>query len=294
MKIAILGATGMIGHRLFKDLQNDFEVMGYGRKLPSLFKDFIKVSDSNYYSQFDALNFSSFDVHLTKYKPNVILNCVGVVKQLEASKRSIPSIELNSLFPHRLALFAQSIDARVINFSSDCVFNGSKGMYVESDFTDAIDLYGKTKALGEVVDLKNVLTLRTSFIGRELFPHGGLVEWFLSQNGNTVSGYNSAIYSGLTTIRFVDILKKYIIPNKELSGLYHLSGNVINKFELLKLIQKELKTTHKINQSSDVVINRSLNSSKFRLETGFVPPTWEELISDLQIDIELYEKRVRG
>ena len=225
----------------------------------------------------------------TDVKPDVVLNCVGIVKQLKDSNNHLKSIALNALFPHQLAKVCADHNARMIQFSSDCVFSGVKGNYVESDFPDAQDLYGRSKAMGEVDYLKNVITMRTSSIGREVFPHGGLVEWFLSNRGKNVTGYKQAIYTGFPTQRLGYIISEYILTNPELSGVLHVSGTPIDKFTLLSMIKDHFQLDIELTASEQVNVVRSLNYENFSKLSGFTPPTWKQMIKDMEVDFDIYE-----
>lgn len=209
-------------------------------------------------------------------QPDVIINCVGVVKQLQSANDPMVVIPINSLLPHRLARLAQLVDARLIHLSTDCVFSGRKGNYTEDDTPDSEDLYGRSKLLGEV-DYSNSITLRTSIIGHELFGSKSLVEWFLSQKG-TVNGYRTARFSGFPTVEVARIICEYVLPNPLLTGVYHLSSESINKFELLQLVSKIYNKDIRINPVDNYLIDRSLNSDRFRSATNFKPDSWIELI----------------
>lgn len=212
-------------------------------------------------------------------KPAIVINCVGVVKQLKAAEDPLITLPINSLLPHKLANLCELIGARFIHFSTDCVFSGSKGMYVESDIADADDLYGRSKYLGEVAG-KNAITLRTSIIGHELEGSRSLVDWFLAQQ-NKVNGFEKAIFSGLPTVEIAKILLERVIPNRSLRGLYHLSVDPISKFKLLNLIAAQYGKAIEIIAEDQYKINRSLDSMKFRQETGFTPKPWAQLIKEM-------------
>ena len=172
---------------------------------------------------------------------------------------------------------------RLIHFSTDCVFSGRKGMYSEKDDIDTTDLYGLSKYLGEV-DGDNCLTIRTSIIGKELNTKNGLFEWFLSNDGGAVEGYTNAIFSGFPTIVLAEILVKIISGFPELSGVWHVSSDPISKFDLLKLIAIEYGLQINIKPFADFLEDRSLDSSRFRNETGIIPPKWPELIRIMKED----------
>lgn len=208
--------------------------------------------------------------------PDVVVNCTGIVKQLSESDDPLAALPVNALVPHRLAKHCAASGARLIHFSTDCVFSGARGCYLEEDSPDATDLYGRSKLMGEVMN-ENVVTLRTSLIGHELNTNRSLVSWFLSQSG-TVKGFRRAIFSGLPTIEMARVIEDFILPNAKLYGLYNLSAEPISKHELLVLIRDIYGMKINIIPDDSLVIDRSLNSSRFRDATGFVPKSWPEMI----------------
>lgn len=283
MRILIFGTTGMLGHVLFDDLKrNNFEVYGTQRK-----------SDSNpnsnivYFDVFESDKKSTLAL-IEKIKPSVIINCVGIIKQLKDAKDKAKSIRINALWPHILGEIGAELGIKVIHFSTDCVFSGSKGSYKETDAPDATDIYGVTKFLGEI-EYKNSLTLRTSIIGHELSTSYSLVDWFMSQEGKC-RGYTKAIYTGFPTIVVSKVLQKYVFPNPQLEGLYHLASHSISKYDLLKLMAKHYQKNIEIIPDESVKIDRSLDGTKFNLATGFNPPSWEELVADMYAHFVKYEK----
>ena len=168
----------------------------------------------------------------------------------------------------------------MVHISTDCVFCGDKGNYKESDVTDSRDYYGKSKALGEVIDSKNI-TIRTSTIGHELKSSFGLLEWFLSQAGQC-KGYRRAIFSGMPTVEFAQVLRDKVIPNQNLVGLYHVAAQPINKLDLLRLLAKMYGKTIEIVPDDEFAINRSLDPTRFCLATGYSAPSWCEMIEKMQ------------
>ena len=216
------------------------------------------------------------------------MNAIGVVKQLPSAKNVIKTLEINSMFPNRLAELAQTHGFRLITISTDCVFDGVRGFYSENDQPNANDLYGKSKNLGEV-SAAGCVTLRTSIIGRELGSAHSLVEWFLSNRGGSVKGFTNAIYSGFPTIVFADIITSLITDHKEISGLYHVAADPITKFDLLTLVNKYYETGIDIVASDELKIDRSLDGRKFEAATGFTPLPWEEMIKTMAADRAPYE-----
>lgn len=213
-------------------------------------------------------------------QPDVVVNCIGLVKQLAAADDPLEAIPINTLLPHRLARLCEVARARLVHMSTDCIFSGAKGMYTEADTSDAKDLYGRSKYLGEVA-YPNAITLRTSIIGHELSGARSLVGWFLAQE-DKVKGYNRAIFSGLPTVEMARIIRDHVIPHPELHGVYHVSADPINKFDLLTLIAQKYSKTVEIVEDDQLVIDRSLDSSRFRQATGFQPNPWPELIQAMR------------
>lgn len=278
MKILILGASGMLGNTLFRSLSNKYEVIGTLRNYQGL-ERFFATDKHKLFCGVDICNSGNIEQVFSFYRPDVIINCVGIIKQLQASKLYHDSVYVNSFLPHELLKICEIHGAKLIHFSTDCVFSGKHGGYLESDFADADDLYGRSKYLGEVGYNSNAITLRTSIIGHELNSNKSLVDWFLSQN-NSVNGYKNAIFSGLPTVEVARILSEYILPNiSNLSGLYHLSVDAIDKFSLLKIIANHYSKKIDIVEDYNLKIDRSLNSAIFQQVTGYVPPTWNELIT---------------
>jgi len=283
-KVLIFGATGMLGYSLFRQLSQlkNLEVHATVRGLEGLSSWFDSKLLVNIRENVDADNFDSILRILADIKPEAVINCIGIIKQLQMANDPIISININSLFPHRLALACAASDARLIHISTDCVFRGTMGNYTENDYSDATDLYGRTKFLGEVY-YPHCITLRTSIIGHELKGKYGLIEWFLAQN-EKARGFTKAIYSGFPTVEIARIIADYVIPNRDLTGLYHVSSDAISKYELLCLVAKQYGKKTKIERYDDFVCDRSLDSSRFRNATGYKPPSWPELIDKMYQD----------
>ena len=275
MKVLVLGVTGMLGSAVFKVLSNRYDVWGTLRNHRDK-SHFSLNLQRKIISSVDVLNQDDLVNLLSVVKPDVVINCVGLVKQLATSKDPLVALPINAMFPHRLAHLCSLSDTRVVHISTDCVFTGSKGLYVEQDVADSVDLYGVSKWLGEV-DYPNAITLRTSIIGHELHGNRSLIDWFLSQKGE-VSGFSRAIFSGLPTIEVANIIGDFVIPNAHLTGLYHLSASPINKYDLLCLVSKVYKKEIKIIKDVNFKIDRSLDSSLFQKATGFLPSPWPALV----------------
>lgn len=288
MRILILGGDGMLGHQLFKHLSHRYFVRVTLRQNLSAYSEFGLFDKENSYSEIDVRSLDRVREVLAEFQPQAVVNAVGIVKQRSAAKESIPSLEINALFPHHLALLCKEIDARLLHMSTDCVFSGRKGMYLETDLSDAEDLYGRTKYLGEVHD-SHCVTLRTSIIGRELSRKQGLLEWFLAQRGS-VRGFKNAIFSGFTTLEFSRIIEKILTEYPEKAGLYHVSSYPISKLDLLTLIKKEMGLGIEIMPTEEPRLERSLDSTRFRREFNYTPPTWEQMIEELSKTLKEEEK----
>ena len=234
-------------------------------------------------------NVDSIRTAILVANPDVVINAVGIVKQLPSSNDTIRMLTVNSIFPHCLNEFAAEFGFRLFCISTDCVFDGRRGDYSETDVPNATDLYGKSKNLGEVLS-NNSLTLRTSIIGRELQTAHSLVEWFFSNQGKSVKGFGKAIYSGFPTIVLADIIRSLIFEHPELHGLYHVSSNPISKYDLLEILDKAYGSAIEIERDDTVKIDRSLDSTKFRNLTGFVPESWEAMIERMAEDPTPYEQ----
>jgi dTDP-4-dehydrorhamnose reductase len=279
MKILILGGTGMLGHRLLLDLSVNHEVWATIRGDFAALPDFLPKK--RVFPAIDAKILSRIARPIKMIRPDVVINCIGLIKQRDIDP--LDAIDLNSRLPHQLAQICARANARLIHISTDCVFSGKTGMYSEDDTPDAYDIYGKTKNLGEVVNQPHVLTIRTSLIGRELANRVSLLEWFLAQRGSC-GGYSKAVFSGFPTYAVAQWLNDYVLPRPDLHGLYHVSAAPIDKFTLLQLFKAAYHHDIEIAPNDKVVIDRSLDSTRFRQATGFVPQDWETMIQTMAND----------
>lgn len=289
MRVLIIGGSGMLGHKLIQVLSKNFETATTIRSKKSCFESFGFQNQTKIYEQIDIENIKGVENAIIDFKPEFVINAVGIIKQLPESKKGNLILDINSIFPKTLSLLTQKYQFKLINISTDCVFSGKKGNYNESDISDAEDLYGKSKYLGEVTG-ENCLTIRTSIIGREILTCHSLIEWFFSNQGKTVKGYKNAIYTGFPTLVLSEIISDLIKEYPGLTGLFHISSNPINKFELLNLVKKEFKLNIEIKPFEDFIIDRSLDSTKFRNKTGFAPDSWEQMIADMANDPTPYDK----
>lgn len=279
-KVLVLGASGMLGNavlRVFAESEG-FTVSGTVRSNRALRLLPLSVQEC-LIPGVDVENVDSLLSVFGQVQPDVVINCIGLVKQLKEADDPLSAIPINSLLPHRLARLCAVSESRLVHMSTDCVFSGAKGMYTEMDAADAKDLYGRSKFLGEV-DYPNAITLRTSIIGHELDGARSLIGWFLSQEGS-VKGFKNAVFSGLPTVEIARIVRDLVIPQSNLHGVYHVSAEPINKFDLLTLVADVYGKKIKIERDESVVIDRSLDSTRFRKEAGFCPAPWSDLIKNM-------------
>ena len=279
----------MLGHKLVQQLQSEFDVWTTLRGNFNNFTDIGIFDRDRVFEKFDVLDAPEVERLLEEIKPDAVINAVGIIKQNPVSADVEATLTTNSIFPHRIAVLAEKRDFRFIHISTDCVYNGKTGFYKEDDLPNAYDLYGKSKNLGEVKG-PNCLTLRTSIVGRELRECKSLVEWFLSQRGRQIRGFEKAFFSGFPTIVLSRIIRDIIKNFKHLQGLYHVSSEPISKLELLKKMKTAFDLDVEITPEGNYSIDRSLNSEKFRKETGFSPPSWDEMIRQMANDPSPYEK----
>ena len=289
MRVLILGGSGMLGHKLWQTLSGRFDTRATFRQPPGFYARAGLFDPSRAIGGVSAHDFDGVVRALASARPEVVVNCVGIVKQDAAAKDPYQSIAVNALFPHRLAQACAAAGARLIHLSTDCVFTGRRGNYEESDASDAEDIYGRTKWLGEV-DYEHCLTLRTSMIGRELQGAHGLVEWFLSQRGKSVRGFKRAVFSGFTTGALASLIGDIIADHKTLSGVRHVAAEPVNKFDLLTLVRDAFGLEIEIEPDETFVCDRSLDGSRFRRETGFAPAPWPEMIERMARDATPYEE----
>lgn len=280
-RVLVLGATGMLGHTVLRLFSESPGYQAWGtvrsasarRRLPSAVREHLIPG-------VDVENPDSLTRAFAECRPDVAINCVGLVKQLADVNDPLLTLPLNAMLPHRLARLCGVADARLIHISTDCVFDGARGGYVEADAPDARDLYGLSKYLGEVAQ-PNTITLRTSIIGPELGSANGLIEWFLAQEGR-VSGYTEAVFSGLSTVELARVIRDQVLPRPELHGLYHVSAAPISKHDLLRLVAKAWGKSIEIIPDDRLRIDRSLNSARFRAATGYAPPPWPEMVAGMK------------
>lgn len=287
MKILIFGGDGMLGHQLLRQWTQRHDVVATVRGSLSTYAGYGLYNVSNCIPNIDVRATDDVLLCLRTVRPHVIINAVGLIKQRSLATDALSSLELNSVFPHRLAINAELVGARLIHFSTDCVFSGRQGGYTEHDTPDPVDVYGRTKLLGELV-LPHCLTLRTSIIGRELSRKASLVEWLLAQRLK-VKGFARAIYSGFTTLEMARILETLLVAHPDAHGLWHVSSEPITKYDLLHLLRKHFALDLLIERDEDFVCDRSLVSDRFRDTFSYHPPSWDQMIKELAGDKDFYQ-----
>jgi dTDP-4-dehydrorhamnose reductase len=278
MRILILGGGGMLGHQLARTLHPRHAVAVTVRGSAADHRARAGAADLPCFDRVEARAPAAVQRAIGEFRPDAVVNCIGVVKQLAPADLA-EATEINSLLPHRLAGWCRQGGARLVHISTDCVFSGRRGFYAETDPADADDWYGRTKLAGEVAH-PHCLTLRTSFIGPELRQKNGLMEWFLSQTG-TIRGYRRAIFSGLTTAELSRTLETILTDHPNLCGIRHVASDPIDKYMLLQLLRRHFDRDIAIEPDDQVVVDRSLDASLLRRETGGCPPSWAEMISRL-------------
>lgn len=291
-RVMVLGGAGMLGHKMFQVLRERFAgafctIREDIRKAP--FDRIELLQGNDVIPCVDVTDFAALDAILSALRPEYVVNCVGVIKQRAEAVSPIPSITINSLLPHKLAQMAARWGGRIVHFSTDCVFSGKRGGYTEEDHSDAEDLYGKTKFLGEVA-VANALTLRTSIIGRELTEHRSLLDWFLAQNHKTVRGYRRVIYSGVTTNYLAELVASIIQKHPGLNGLYQVASEPISKYDLLCLLCEVYRLDVRIEPDDLEVSDRSMSCDRLREAIAYKCPPWPVLARQLAEDNTPYEK----
>lgn len=285
-KVLVLGVSGMLGHMLLRELSGaeNLEVHGTARDAGTFADNCPPRLLSQVHTGIDIRDTRVVCQVLDAVQPDVVVNCVGVIKQAPRVDDAVNTIRVNSLFPHEMARECGTRGARLIHVSTDCVFSGQRGDYAEDDIADPCDLYGRSKLLGEVSDAP-ALTLRTSIIGHELGSQRSLVDWFLSQSGR-VNGYTRAIYTGVTTNEFARLLREVVLPRRQLRGLLHVASKPINKYELLELIAREYDWVGELVPYEDFACDRSLRADALFAATGYRPPSWPEMVADMRRSVQ--------
>jgi dTDP-4-dehydrorhamnose reductase len=283
MKVLVLGGDGMLGHELFRQLRGSHDARVTLRQPFSAYAAKGLFERGNAFAGVDARAAGRVEAVLEEFRPGAVVNAIGIVKQRPEAEEALASIEVNALLPHRLALACRATGARLIHLSTDCVFSGDKGAYREEDHPDPVDLYGRSKLLGEVVD-EGALTLRTSMIGLGLYRKTSLVDWFLAQKGR-IQGFRQVIFSGLTTREIARVIGMLLERHPQASGLYHVSAAPISKYEMLVKLREHLRAQLEIAPVDEPRIDRSLDSTRFRRVFAYQPPSWDEMLDDLAQEI---------
>lgn len=283
MRVLVLGASGMLGNAMIRVLgsQTTWDVHGSIRSAAT--KRFFSPEIAERLVVVGGLeNHDNLVEMFCRLRPQVVINCIGLVKQLGAAADPFSALPINSLLPHRLVRLCEASGARLVHVSTDCVFSGRQGNYREEDLADAADVYGKSKFLGEVAG-PHAITLRTSMIGHELASAHGLVDWFLAQQGQC-KGFVRSIFSGLPTVVLARIIRDIIIPRPDLCGIYHVAAQPISKYDLLRLVAAIYGKVIEIVPDEQLQVDRSLNAERFRAATDYVAPGWLELVRVMHED----------
>jgi dTDP-4-dehydrorhamnose reductase len=281
-KIYILGITGMLGHELFVRFNKKQQYKIKGSTRLDYYKELKQYKNIDF--NISIFNLEKIEKKLKEFKPDYVLNCIGFVKQkIKKFSNSSEVYYVNSIFPHEISKITKKIGAKLIHFSTDCVFSGRKGNYCETDNPDAYDLYGHSKQLGELKKRSDVITIRTSIIGHELKTKNGLLEWFLAQKKKCI-GYANVFFSGLTTFEVFTFLDLYLFKKNSVSGLIHLSSSKISKYKLLKLISKIYQKKIIIKKDNKIRINRTLNSKYIERKLFYKCSSWEIMIKQMYLN----------
>lgn len=290
MRVLVMGGGGMLGHQMFRTLSSSFDCWATFRGGGGCWRRYPFYADSSrLLTEVDAVDFESVIRAFSAARPEVVINCIGVIKQRREAKNAELSVLVNSLFPHRLARLCRACGSRLVHVSTDCVFSGRKGNYAESDPTDAEDVYGKSKSLGEIQSA-DCLTLRTSIIGWDLCHADGLLEWFRRAGGARVQGYRGAVFSGLSTAALAGVVATLLTDHPALAGLHQVSSEPIDKFALLTRLNEALALGVSIDPVNEPRIDRSLDSSRFLAATGLRIPSWSEMIAELTRERSTYDE----
>lgn len=284
MRILVLGGDGMLGHQVFLELRHRHEAKVTLRQPLATYSGNGLFDAANAFAGIDARSGDGFKTVLAQFRPQAVVNAIGIVKQRPESEDAIVSLEVNALLPHRLAVACRAVGAQLVQLSTDCVFSGDRGSYREEDRPDPLDLYGRTKLLGEATG-EGAITLRTSMIGLGLNRKTSLIDWFLVQKGR-ITGYRHAIFSGFTTRELARIIALLVERHPQASGLYHVSAAPITKYELLTGLRERLGMKLEIAPADEPRLDRSLDSTRFRRVFGYQPPSWDEMLDELAKDIQ--------
>jgi dTDP-4-dehydrorhamnose reductase len=289
MRALILGGNGMLGHQLCRGLSARMEAWATFRDSPARFAQYDFIPQERALGKVHTEDIASVRGALETVQPDVVINCIGIVKQRDEARQAIPSIQVNALFPHQLADMCHEQNARLVQISTDCVFSGLRGKYTEADVPDPVDLYGRTKLLGEL-NRPNCLTLRTSIIGWQLNTFSSLLSWFSRQRGQRIKGYQQAIYSGFSTRVLAGLISDLIETRPDLTGLYQVASEPISKYDLLVTLRNKLGWDDvEIEPDDNFYCDRSLIGARFSIATGWKAPDWDGMLSGLAEEWPAYQ-----
>ena len=289
MRALVLGAAGMLGHRVWRELSEHMETHAALRRTHAEIAPLRWFDRASVIERTDVASDADLDRAFSIAMPDVVVNAVGIVKQRDDAANAVQTISINALLPHRLAARCADGGARLIHVSTDCVFSGSRGNYTEQDVPDARDLYGRSKLIGEV-DQPDCLTIRTSMVGREIGSSRGLFEWFISHRGESVPGFTRARFSGLTTAELARVIRLVIEEHADIRGVWHVAGEQISKFDLLSILNETLSLGISIVADDSFVCDRTLDATRFMNATGYRPPTWAAMVAELAADPTPYDE----
>lgn len=268
MKTLVLGAEGMLGSEVMRALPNAW---GTTRQIRSAHHRIVPGIDISSEQKMRLV--------IDLVRPDVIVNCAGVVKSECGESSTTEAIRVNGGAPHMIAKLAEDSRCTLVHISTDCVFNGARGDRTESDVPDASDVYGRSKSIGELVSYQHCVTLRTSFIGRDQRRGRGLLEWLLRAD-SSVAGYINCLWSGVSSIELARVIK-CVAENQKLSGLYHVAGPRISKSELLRTLIHSFGLSVTVDPELEPVIDRTLCGDKFCEATGYRAPSWFEMAEEM-------------
>ena len=290
MRVLVLGGSGMLGHQLCRVLSPRMETWVTFRDEPLHHGQFEFFSMDHALGGVQVEELASIQGALESVGPDVVVNCIGIVKQRDEASQAIPSIRVNALFPHQLADLCREKEIRLVQISTDCVFSGLRGKYTEADVPDPVDLYGRSKLLGEL-NRPGCLTLRTSIIGWQLNTYTSLLSWFSRQRGQRIKGYRQAIYSGFSSRVLAGLISDLIETRPDLSGLYQVASEPISKYDLLVNLRERLGWDDiRVESDDNFYCDRSLVATRFSVATGWKPPSWDEMLSGLAEEWPQYQE----
>lgn len=259
------------------------------RKCPAHYSAFNIFDPQHMRGNFDARKMDELGEYLAGMNPDVVINCIGLTTRKLAANHESEIIAVNALLPHKLKEWCLESGKKLIHFSTDCVFSGKSGPYKDDHFKDAKDLYGQSKALGEVGG-DGILTIRSSIIGLELEGKTELLEWFVAQKGKSIKGFRNVMYSGVTTNFMSEVVLRLLHNDSGFGGVHQLASEPISKFELLTIANKLFKTGAEIEALDEPHSNKVLVQSAFFNDLGIHPPTWRDQLKELSQEINQYER----